>query len=133
MGMYTEIMFRADLVADVPDDVIDVLRVMTGEISSIAKTPSHPLFEEDRWDILGTGSSAYFPGGFRSRVSLGFYSGQWTVALHGNIKNYGSEIEKFFDWIDPYVDGSEGDFLGYSLYEENDVPTMYFKKAQQPT
>jgi hypothetical protein len=52
--------------------------------------------------------------------------------FHANLKNYDDEIAKFFDWIDQYVEGSEGDFLGYSLYEETEPeqpPWCFFKKA----
>lgn len=56
----------------------------------------------------------------------------WAFMLHANLKNYDGEIAKFFDWIDPYVEGSEGDYMGYSLYEEtepNEPPRSFFKKV----
>ena len=40
-----------------------------------------------------------------------------------DFKNYENEVELFFDFVKDYVE--EG-YLGYSLYEEDVVPTQYF-------
>lgn len=136
MGMYTEISFRANLIEKVPEQVTDVLKIIVYGGDDLPKEglPGHELFRCERWKALGHHGSYYFPNAGRSEVYLPQY--RWetvTVALHGNLKNYDQEIEKFFDWIDPYVAEPEGTFLGYSLYEENQYkgtagPIFYFKK-----
>jgi hypothetical protein len=130
MGMYTEIHFRAELVRDVPEDVLAVLRCLVDFDSPEPEVkPGHELFSCPRWDMLGRCSSAYFPDHPQSFLALSDWSKRWILFLNADLKNYGGEIEKFFDWIDPYVAGSEGQFLGYSLYEESDDPIIYHKKS----
>lgn len=130
MGMYTEVFFRGSIREDAPEVVIDAIQSIVhggGERPDI----DHPLFDCTRWDSLGTCSSAYFPTPAKSAIKQDAYNGTMALILHANLKNYDDEIEKFFDWIDPYVDARPGEFLGYSLYEEVDpdsAPTPYFKK-----
>jgi hypothetical protein len=133
MGMYTEVFARATLKKDVPQEVVDALKVMASgcDEEPVAVLPEHELFQCSRWDLLGRCSSAYFPNTAKSVVATDWYSKQWTFVLHANLKNYGGEIEKFFDWIDPYVESLEGEFLGYELYEDvdpNTGPILYYKK-----
>lgn len=136
MGMYTEISFRANLIKEVPEQVTDVLKIIIYGAEDLPKDglPDHELFACDRWEALGHHGSYYFPNAGQSELSLPLYHWETPVAaLHGNLKNYDQEIEKFFDWIDPYVENSKGTFLGYSLYEEHQYnntpgPTLYFKK-----
>lgn len=131
MGMYTEIFFRAELVRDVPEDVVAILKCMQEFWDPEPEgLPDHPLFECSRWKYLGCSDSSYFPIA-KSSMEQDSYSGQWRVMILSNLKNYSGEIGKFFDWIDPYVDGPEGSFLGYSLYEEDDVPTLFQKQTQK--
>lgn len=132
MGMYTEIFFRATLKRDIPEEVLNPLRVMVGEIEAEGlNLPAHELFRCSRWDMLGRGGSYYFPEPTESLLAQEDIRKAWCLRLHANIKNYGGEIEAFFDWIDPYVDAYRGEFIGYSLYEENEPetpPTIYYKK-----
>lgn len=130
MGMYTEIHFRAQLIADLPEDVMGVLRYLVDlELPEPEVKPDHELFNCRRWDMLGQCSSAYFPDHPQSFLTFDDFTKRWTLFLNADLKNYGSEIENFFDWIDPYVRGSEGQFLGYSLYEESDIPRLYYKQS----
>jgi hypothetical protein len=130
--MYTEIFFRATLVKDLPDEVLAPIRAMLGEIEvDPDDLPDHPLFECQRWDMLARCSSYYFPGHLRSVLVMDDILKAWALGLNADIKNYDGEIDKFFDWIDPYVDAGQGEFLGYSLYEDvdpNTGPQLYYKK-----
>jgi hypothetical protein len=132
MGMYTEIYARGTLKRGTPQEVVGLLKIMAGdETPSDLALPKHELFRCRRWDVLGCGASAYFPA-TQSVVYEDYYSKNWAFMFHANLKNYDDEIAKFFDWIDQYVEGSEGDFLGYSLYEETEpeqAPNCFFKKA----
>lgn len=132
MGMYTEIYARGTLRKSTPQAVVDILKRMAGHASpDDLELPDHELFKTERWSILGCGASAYFPA-TTSLVEIDGFSKNWSFLFHGNLKNYGGEIGKFFDWVDQYVEGSEGDYLGYSMYEETDpgqAPHSFFKKV----
>lgn len=122
MGMYTEINMRANLRQDTPEEVLQVLEAMAfgAPILAASELPAHPLFESHRWYHLGVRGSYYFPKAGLSEVVRPVH--EWDAprfSLHGDLKNYDNEIDKFFDWIDPYIDAEPGEFLGYSLYEED--------------
>jgi len=132
MGMYTEIFFRAELARDVPTDVVEALkRMMVWDYEEDhVNVPDHELFKCPRWDLLGCGGSAYYPVTV-SKLFQDPYSRQWHVLFLANLKNYNGEIGKFFDWIDQYVDASQGEFLGYELYEEADTPILYHRVSEK--
>lgn len=133
MGMYTEIYFRADLSPDVPEYVVEYLQRMVGDIEEkehMFSKPDHELFSCPRWAYLGCGGSAYFPI-TQSKINFDPFTATWQVFFLANLKNYGGEIHHFFDWIDPFVASRQGEFLGYSLYEEDDVPILYFRKSEK--
>ena len=49
------------------------------------------------------------------------------LVVRSDFKNYNGEIGKFFDWITPYIEkGGDKTFIGYSLYEEDDEPKLYY-------
>jgi len=131
MGMYTEIYARGTLRKSTPQEVIDILKCMANEADRPETLPEHELFKCQRWDVLGCGASAYFPA-TSSLVYKDDFSHNWAFLLHANLKNYDGEIAKFFDWIDQYVEGGEGEYLGYHMYEETEpgqAPYSYFKKV----
>ena len=47
----------------------------------------------------------------------------YRLLLNCSLKNYDSEIEKFCDWIGPYVSEPDGADLGVSRYEEYENDT----------
>lgn len=133
MGMYTEVFFRSQLRADVPEDVVNALLYLTGQITeenalAAYPLPDHPFFQKTRWRMVGCGSSAYFPR-TENQVMQDTYDGTWSVFILANLKDYSNEIESFFDWVQPYCSETEGQFLGYELYEENDEPSIYVQTS----
>jgi hypothetical protein len=128
MGMYTEVFLRAALRADVPAEAMTAIECIVGLKAREGEIlPDHPLFACPRWEQLGSSGSYYFPDGAESSISYDELRGGKSLVVHGNIKNYDDEIAKLFDWIDPYLNGSEGDFIGFELYEEDTEPTMHHK------
>lgn len=117
--MYTEIYVNVDLKEDTPDNVIGVLREMCGEGLESGNFP-------DRWSRLFKNGSYYTPNTECARLTYDDISRQWSLLGKGDIKNYEGEIEMFFDWIRPYVDGMPGDFIGYYRYEETTSPTLVY-------
>lgn len=124
MGMYTEFHFNKQLKADVPKEVKDTLLYMLGEIEKQPKKIKHPLFETDRWETMLLSDSFYFDAPTSSCICTEL--GIKYLSIRCNLKNYDNEIEKFIDWITPYLDGDEGDFLGFSRYEESETPDLIY-------
>ena len=130
MGMYTEICLNVRLVKDLPSDTEHVLKYLCGDAERPKELPAHPFFDCDRWDIVLRCSSYYFVPFSWQNMRFNEISGCYYLCARADLKNYDSEIEKFFAWLDPYIDTHAGEFIGYSRYEESDTPTLYFKKEQ---
>lgn len=127
MGMYTELVLGVDLKHDTPTSVIEVLRYMLGEIETKPTLPEHALFKTDRWAVMLRMGGYYFSGPTNSVLRLDSTTKEWGLSVRCNLKNYGSEIEKFCDWIRPYInDPQPGEFMGYSRYEECEKPELLF-------
>jgi hypothetical protein len=130
MGMYTEFVF-ATLIDNKNPEVIDILKYMTGATDDRPITlPDHPFFKCDYWKILFTSDSAYFEGDTHSSLrhedTPGFKN-EWALTVRSNLTNYSAEIEKFLDWIRPYIIYRRGDeFKGYYRYEDAGGPTLIY-------
>ena len=111
MGMYTELVLHIKIKSDVPDDVSEVLEFMFNHAENDDLdndiVPNHNFFKCDRWFMLG---------GFSS------YENNKVIAK-SEFKNYDNEIDLFIDWIKPYLNHKDGDFLGTQCYELDTVPT----------
>ena len=131
MGHYTEFVFAAKLKKNIPMNVIHTLVCTITEDDNITTTrlPNHPLFKTDRWTHIGSQSSQMF-GYTRalSSVVTDQIDHQIIVSIRCSLKNYQGEIEKFVDWIKPYVESGSGDcnLLGYSIEEGGDAPVLYY-------
>ena len=121
MGMYTEIFVNVDLKAETPDEVLAVLRAMCGDENQ-APLEGKP----ERWNRLFASGSYYTPNTCVAKLTFDKIGGQWSLLGKGDIKNYESEIEAFFAWLMPWIDGQEGDFIGYHRHEESQTPTLVF-------
>lgn len=118
MGMYTELVLKAKVVDEVPQDVDAVLRHLFGEGDRPEVLPEHEFFKCGMWDMVGRCSSYYHTPFALSRYSEGY------IFSRSDLKNYDSEIRKFIDWITPYLRALDGDCIGWSWYEECDAPTL---------
>jgi hypothetical protein len=126
MGMYTELIFGADLKEDTPKNVIEALKYMIGDTEE--KPNDFPL-PDGRCEWLFRGASYYF--GVNRPVSKMWFddiSKNWALSTRSNIKNYGSEIEAFLEWIKPYIDSGSGsrDMYAIVTYEEAEAPNIYY-------
>lgn len=125
MGMYTEIYVNVDLKRDTPAEVILVLKAMCRKLEpevSERVLESYP----HRWHLLFNNGSYYTPFTHCQYLEYDEITKQWSLLGKGDIKNYGGEIQEFFNWIMPHVDGIEGDFIGYHRYEESQEPVLHF-------
>jgi hypothetical protein len=126
MGMYTELIFGAELKKDTPENVIEALKYMIGDTEE--KPKDFPL-PDGRCERLFRGSSYYF--GVNSPVSKMWKDdicGNWVLSTRSNIKNYAGEIETFLGWIKPYIYDGSGyrDMYAIVTYEEAEEPNIYY-------
>lgn len=130
MGMYTELHFNAELRKDVPSDVLAILNYMleAGPGAPPPPLPEHALFKTQRWPVMLRTDSYYFAADTHSTLRHDEIGECYYLCIRCNLKNYDEEIEKFVDWIDPYLEAFEGDFLGFSRYEETETPTLIYKR-----
>lgn len=121
MGMYTEFFFRAELKRETPEDLLKWLEDALDPESPPDAQPfdDSEFFTCPRWKSLLWGAGAVYHVVNRPRFYRE-YSGQPRIVIHSSLKDYGAETEAFVDWILPWVDAHEGQYLGYSLYEESD-------------
>src|SRR3990167_6474879 len=126
MGMYTELIFGARLKETTPNEVIETLKYMGGDLET---KPEKLAFETSTGRNVLRGGSFYF--GVHSAVSKLFYddiANAWALSSRANIKNYEDEIEQFLEWIKPYIDSGSGEREMYAIkiYEEQAEPTIYY-------
>lgn len=122
MGMYTEFFFRAELKKDAPEALVEYLKeVLDPDVPWSLKKfkfDDHPFFNCLRWqDIFA--SSSYSHPYCESKFHASDGIRPPSVEIHSSLKNYTGEISGFVDWILPWLNHYEGDFLGYSLYEDS--------------
>lgn len=124
--MYTEFHFNVELVRDVDVHIINLLANMISTSDLHYEGLSHEFFSCARWRWLFTMDSYYFNADTMSTLRLDKITETYFLCIRSNIKNYDREIEKFVDWIKPYLDAIEGDFLGFSRYAEIEEPTLIY-------
>lgn len=125
MCMYTELHFNSEIKPE--DKVIKILQYMLGETEEVPELSRHPLFSTSRWRIMLRCDSYYFDADTSSTLRYD-WQGDWYLCIRCNLKNYGNEIEHFLNWIMPYCEKEEGDFLGFYRYEETETPTLIYMK-----
>ena len=133
MGMYTEIHFNSELKKDTSAQIIETLMYMIGDRDAEPTLPAHELFLSDRWRYMLQSDSFYFDADTHSTLRFDDISNSYYLCIRSNLKNYNNEIGRFIDWIMPYLAKYDGDFLGFSRYEEEQEPTLiYFKEGLWP-
>lgn len=121
--MYTELALNVTLRPDTPAEVIAVLQYMAGIGDEPAVKPGHEFFDASRWPVLFICGSAYFDNlQGRPLMERDEYTGNWQLRSWANLKNYDGEIEKFADWIAPYVATDHP--AGWQRHEEAFSPTI---------
>lgn len=127
MGMYTELNIGVRIYPI--STVVQKLNYMLGEDTEDVHI-EHSLFtDRTRWKYMLLSDSYYFDGKSDSKLFIdNLYPDEpmYFLNVRCNLKNYNEEIEKFMDWLCPYIE-TEG-FLGYKRYEEADDPTLIYKE-----
>lgn len=126
MGMYTELVLG--MCIKPKTSIIKTLEYMLGESDIDPRTLymlDHPLFKSERWEWMLRSTSAYFDGSTQHLLTYDELLDEYHLNVRCDLKNYSQEIEKFLDWLCPYI-LTEG-FLGYMRYEEFDYPTLIYR------
>ncbi|WJJ56502.1 hypothetical protein PROPHIT493_45 [Mycobacterium phage prophiT49-3] len=144
MGMYTEFYFRADIVDGPVDDWFDVQINGKGWFEEPFSDP-HEFFDTPRWRHVFIGGGAVYQESrspiYRPRRRPGVTGGYTNqLVLSSSLKEYDDEIRLFVSWVEPYLEHLDGDYLGFSLYEDSrphvwgrpgdpdrESPVLYFK------
>ena len=135
MGMYTELFLSCRVKND--PVAVQVLKYMSDiEASENAPgfaLPHHPFFTTARWSWMFHSVSFYFvPKSiciFEQDDIEVHTEGNWTLIVRCDLKNYNDEIECLVQWLDQYIDGYDGEMIGYSRYEEDREPTILYKSG----
>lgn len=105
MGSYTTLVCKIKLRKDTPDEIINFLKKVIINHSDDIPTDNyfyHEFFKCERWNDLFTSLN------WSDDIQGGkFYveKENWVIYLQTEFKNYDNEIDKFIDWIKPYVLG----------------------------
>lgn len=129
MGMYTELVCAFELIEETPSNIIETLEFMCGQREEHPdELPGHELFsDETRWEWMLQSDSYYFDGKTYSKIENDNIVGRRYVSVRCNLKRYDNAIEKFINWVSPYIQKSyDHYFIGYKRYEEDKEPTLIF-------
>jgi len=110
MGMYTQFIIECKLKEETPYKIIECLEDMINDIDN-------DLFTYNRNPLNNYCESNKYFKSFKDLV----------LKAHGDIKNYQTDIDRFTDFIKPYVEIGflENNSFAKSLYEGYDEWTYY--------
>lgn len=127
--MYTELIFGATLKEKTPTYVTQALDwVINDNVDGKLSDEAKQFIEEYSLSKLIWCTSYYF-GAHSNKPSCVFdkTANRWCISFRANCKNYKGEIEKFIEFIKPYVEYGSGltNIFAIVQYEEDDYPTLY--------
>lgn len=73
-----------------------------------------------------TCSSYYFVPASMSLFQYDNIGQNWSFISRSDFKNYDGEVDKFVDWLRPYLDCGSDEMIGYHRYEEFREPTIIY-------
>lgn len=152
MGMYTEFIFGCELSKETPNICVEALDyVINGE----EKKPKHEnpetwqekefndnyierthtveeinefIEKYDFWRLFRCCSYYFGAANPTGRFKYDHISRSYHISTRADLKNYEGQIERFIEYITPYVKHGSGFPLGifaYVQYEESPFPTIY--------
>lgn len=127
MGMYTELIFGATLKENTPTYVTQALDYVINTNVNLSDEAKQFIDEYSLPKLIWC--TSYYFGAHVNKPSCEFdtISNRWCISFRANCKNYQGEIEKFIEFIKPYVDYGSGPTNIFAIvqYEESDYPTLY--------
>ena len=127
MGMYTELVVTARIKDD--PDTVALINYMIGEsIEEPEKLPDSELFTDDTcWQIMLQCSSYYHIPRIVHLFEYDEIGKYWCFHNRSDFKDYSNESIMFFEWLRTVLDDRhEGVMLGYTRYEEDREPIIYY-------
>lgn len=126
--MYTELIFGATLKEKTPLYVTDAFnQVINDKVTNLSDEITQFIDEYSLRKLIW--SSSYYFGAHNNKPSCVFdkSADRWCISFRANCKNYQGEIEKFIEFIKPYVEYGSGPTNIFAIvqYEEDDYPTLY--------
>lgn len=127
--MYTELIFGATLKENTPTYVIHALDSVINDRTN-GDLPDEVKQFSDEYSLSKLiWCSSYYFGAHSNKPSFTFdkIANRWSISFRANCKNYQNEIEKFIEFIKPYVEYGSGTTNIFAIvqYEEDDYPTLY--------
>ena len=129
--MYVEFHFNAKLKDNTPENVFRILQYMIDFDIFEVMIPAHPFFKTKKWHHILASDSGVFDASTESTIHCHHYALGVTknfLCVKCSFENDEDEVEKFIDWITPYLDKTTGDFLGFYRYESTQNPVLIFMK-----
>lgn len=123
MGMYT--MLSLDAVVKLTKDRATLLEAMCNK-GAFDAIPDHPFFKNE-W--INWREFLWYDGGYGFRPpyikKTSYDDDTYVFSICISLKNYYNNIEEFLDWLttDPSIKVRV--MIGYTLYEEDDWPTLF--------
>lgn len=111
MGMYTQFIIECKLKENTPTEVIECLSDMVDHVKN-------EVFTYERNPLTNYCESNDYDPSFSNLI----------LKAHGDIKNYWSDIERFVEFIKPYIEKGllEDEAFAKSLYEDSEYWIYYF-------
>lgn len=129
MGMYTELIFGATLKENTPTYVTDALNSVINDKTNVNLSDEVKQFIDEYSLSKLIWCSSYYFGAHSNKPSCTFdkIANRWSISFRANCKNYQCEIEKFIEFIKPYVEYGSGPTNIFAIvqYEKDDYPTLY--------
>jgi hypothetical protein len=98
--MYTEFVFKAIVSENAPENVKAILRGLFNGDAMIGILSAHKFFDCKRWADVGRSHSYYHIPWSDSKYK------ENRIFSRSDLKNYDNEIEKFVDWVSPYLEAA---------------------------
>ena len=132
--MYTELIFGATLKENTPTYVTDALNCIINDRTNVNLSDEVKQFIDEYSLSKLIWCSSYYFGAHVNKPSCEFdkIANRWCISFRANCKNYQDEIEKFIEFIKPYVEYGSGPTNIFAIvqYEEDDYPTLYGTEAK---
>lgn len=133
--MYTELIFGATLKEKTPTYITQALNVVINDNVDVTLSDEAKQFINEYSLSKLIWSTSYYFGAHINNPSCVFdeTTNRWCISFRSNCKNYKSEIEKFIEFIKPYVEFGSGltNIFAIVHYEEDDYPTLYGTDAME--
>lgn len=126
--MYQELYLNAKLKADIPENILTILKYMSGDMSIDGLSiTSDALFKTENWEYMLQSESSRFDLAARSTLDYSPVDDCYVLRVSCSLNNNEQQIEKFLGFINSYLDKQSGQFLGYVRNEDSDNPYILRK------